>query len=186
MKLIMFGGIQRFIQIALICILSSCANSPRSVSITETEIQQRMTEHLAVPISFLKIFDMNLTNPVIKLDEGSERLNAQLDTQISDPLSGESLTGKINISGKLYFDATRNAVMLTESKVENLNIQGMGLDDKYSELFNLLAARLGGEFFNNVPLYTLKPDELKIGNKRYTPSDFRIVGRDLRITLQPQ
>ncbi|MDZ4097381.1 MAG: DUF1439 domain-containing protein [Methylophilaceae bacterium] len=178
--------VRLFLLVSLTTFITACASGPRSVSITESEIQQRMTEQLSVPITLLKIFDISLTNPVIRLDEGTERLNAQMDTVISNPLSGEPLTGKINISGKLQFDAARSAVVLVESKIDNLNIQGTGLDDKYSELFNLLVAKLGGELLNNVPLYTLKPDDLRVGNTRYTPSQFNIVGRELKITLQPQ
>jgi hypothetical protein len=166
--------VRLFLLVTLTAVITACASGPRSVSISEYEIQQRMTEQLSVPITLLKIFDISLTNPVIRLDEGTERL------------SGGPLTGKINISGKLQFDAARSAVVLTESKIENLNIQGMGLDDRYSELFNLLVAKLGGELLNNVPLYTLKPDDLRVGNRRYAPSQFNIVGRELKITLQPQ
>jgi len=76
--------------------------------------------------------------------------------------------------------------MLSESRVEKLDIQGMELDDKHNELLNLLAAKLGAELLSNVPLHTFKPDDLKIGNRRYLPTDFRIVGHDLKITLSPQ
>lgn len=176
---------QRLLPFALL-LLSACAGNPRTVSISESELQSRVTEELSVPIALLKIFDVSLSNPVIRLDEGTERLHAQLDTQINNPLSDEPLLGTINISGKLRFDASKSVVMLGESRIENLNIKGIGLDDKYSELFNVLAARLGAELLNDVPLYTFKPDDLKVGAQRYAPSDFRIVGRNLRITLQPQ
>lgn len=172
--------------IFLIGLLTACASGPRSVTISEAELQQRITEQLSVPISLLKIFDINLTNPVIRLDEGTERLNAQIDTKIINPLSGELLVGKINISGKLRFDSSRSAVMLTESRIENLDIEAMGIEDKYSNLFNVFAAKLGVELLNDVPLYILNPEDLKVGNTRYAPSGFDIVGRNLKITLQPQ
>lgn len=172
--------------VSLLAILTACASGPRSINISESELQQRMTEQLAIPITLLSVFDIALSNPVIRLDQGTERMHAQMDTRISNPFDGEPVTGKINLSGKLAFDASRNAIMLTESKVEKLNFHGMGLEDKYSELFNVLAAQLGGHLLNNIALYTLKPDDLKVGNKRYVPTQFDIVGRDLKVTLQPQ
>lgn len=172
--------------ILLTAILAACASGPRTVSISESELQQQFSEQLSLPISLLKIFDINLTNPVIKLDGGAERLNAQIDTQVINPLSGTPLIGKINISGKLYFDISRNAVMLTESRIETLDLTDKVHGNKYSELFSVLAAKIGSELLNNIPLYTLKPEDLKVGNTYYTPRDFKIVGRDLRITLQPQ
>ena len=167
-------------------VLAACASEPRTISITEGELQQHFSEQLSLPISLLKIFDINLSNPVIKLDEGTERLNAQLDTQVINPLSGVPLIGKINISGKLYFDASRNAVMLTESRIETLDITDKEHGNKYSELFNVLVTKIGSELLNNIPLYTLKPEDLKVGNTYYTPRDFKIVGQDLKITLDRQ
>src|SRR5690606_21766803 len=124
-------------------LIAACASSPRSVSISANELQHRITEELIIPITVLEIFDVHLTNPVIKLDAESERLNAQLDTRIGNPLSGEPLVGKIKISGTLRYDAASNAIMLADSRIENLDIRNSGLQENYSQLFNLLAAKLG-------------------------------------------
>lgn len=171
---------------SLLLLLSACASGPRTISISESELQSRITEELSVPTTLLRIFDVNLSNPVIRLDGDAQRLHARIDTRISNPLTHKSLQGMISISGKLGFDAASNTVMLSESRVEKLDIQGMELDDKHNELLNLLAAKLGAELLSNVPLHTFKPDDLKIGNRRYLPTDFRIVGHDLKITLSPQ
>jgi hypothetical protein len=167
-------------------LIAACSTAPRTFSISESELQSRITQELSVPITLLRIFDVSLSNPVIRLDQDSGRLHAQIDTKISNPLNAQSLDGAINLSGRLGFDAANNTVMLYESRIEKLDIRGMALDDKYAELFNLLAARLGSELLSNIPLYTFKPDELKLGNRQYVPGDFRIVGRELKITLQPQ
>lgn len=170
----------------LLLLLSACASSPRTISISESELQSRITEELSVPTTLLRIFDVNLSNPVIRLDGDAQRLHASIDTRISNPLTQKSVQGMIGISGKLGFDAASSTVMLSESRVEKLDIQGMELDDTHNELLNLLAAKLGAELLSNIPLHTFKPDDLKIGNRRYVPTDFRIVGRDLKITLLPQ
>jgi hypothetical protein len=170
----------------LLLLLSACAGSPRTISISESELQSRITEELSVPTALLRIFDVNLSNPVIHLDGEAQRLHARIDTRISNPLTQKSLQGMIGISGKLGFDAASSTVMLSESKVENLDIQGMELSDTHNELLNLLAAKLGAELLSNIPLHTFKPDDLKIGNRRYAPTDFRIEGHNLKITLLPQ
>jgi|GEM_PF-320477 len=171
---------------ALLLLLSACASGPRTISISESELQSRITEELSVPTTVLRIFDVHLSNPVIRLDGDAQRLHAQIDTRFSNPLTEKSVQGMIGISGKLGFDAASSTVMLSESKIEKLDIQGMALDDTSSELLNLLAAKLGAELLSNIPLHTFKPDDLKIGNRRYLPSDFKIIGHDLKITLLPQ
>ncbi|CAG0992542.1 hypothetical protein MTYP_02361 [Methylophilaceae bacterium] len=179
-----FPSSRKFLLIPLACLLAACAAGPRTVSISEAELQKRITEQLSVPITVLKIFDINLTNPVVRLDAGTERLHAQLDTSVSNPVSGEQLLGKLNISGKLRFDPALNAIMLSESKIENLNMQGV--DARYNEAFSLLASKMGEELLNHLPLYTLKPEELTRGSTRYAPSAFNIRGNDLQVTLVPQ
>jgi len=162
--------------------LSACASGPRTFSISESELQSRLARELSVPVKLLRIFDVSLSNPVIRLDDGSERLHAALDTRISSPLSTETLDGKLDISGKLRFDAQTSSIMLSESRIEGFNFNGMQLDGKYTGLLNTLAE----DWLQDIPLYRLKPDDLKIGFKRYAPGDFKIIGRDLRITLLPQ
>jgi len=169
----------------LAMVLIGCAAvGPRTVKVTEAELQSRITETLAVPITVLKIFDISLSNPVIKLDAGTERLNAQLDTDIRNPFSGEPLSGKLNISGKLRFDAASNSIMLVDARIDNLNLNGLG--GKYEGMLNMLTRKLGEEILNNIPLYTLTAEDLKVGSTEFVPRDFKVVGNDLQVTLVPK
>ena len=170
----------------LMLLLAACSTTSRKFSISEEELQKHITRELSLPLTVLRIFDVHLGNPVIRLDQASGRMLAKIDTKISSPLSSQTLDGTMHLSGRLGFDADSNTLMLHESRIENLDIRGLTADDRYNELFNLLAAKLGSELLSNIPLYTFSPDELKRGNRHYIPDDFRIVGRELRITLQPQ
>jgi len=178
-----------FVTIALISSLIGCSSMPRTVSISESELQSKLAEHIAIPITLLKIFNVSLSNPTIKLDSGTERIYAHIDTQVDNPLSRKPLLGKLDISGKLKFDATASAIMLTDSKLENFNMDGLSLDKKstqYAELAQLLSAKLGSELLNNLVLYKVKPEDLKIGSTRYLPQDFKIRTGTLEVTLMPQ
>ena len=162
--------------------LTACVSGPRTFSISESELQSRLARELSVPVRLLHIFDIRLSHLVIRLDGTSERLHAALDTRISSPLSTETLDGKLEISGKLRFDQKSNSIMLRESRIEGFNFNGMQLDEQYTGLFNTLAE----DWLQDIPLYQLKPDDLKIGYRQYVPGEFKIIGRDLRITLLPQ
>jgi hypothetical protein len=170
---------------ALIMTLIGCAAAvPHTIKVTEAELQSKIAQTLAVPITVLKIFDISLSNPVIRLDAGTERLNAQLDTDIRNPFSSEPLSGKLNISGKLRFDAASNSVMLANARIDNLNLNGLG--GKYSAVLSLLASKLGEEILNNIPLYTLTAEDLKVGSTEFVPKDFKVVGNELQVTLVPK
>lgn len=170
---------------SVVMVLIGCAAvAPRTVKVTEAELQSKIAQTLAVPITLLRIFDISLTNPVIKLDTDTERLNARLDTSIRNQFSGEPLSGKLNISGKLRFDAASNSVMLADARIDNLNLNGLG--GKYNDVLNLLVSKLGEEILNNIPLYTLAAEDLKVGTTEFIPKDFKVVGNELRVTLVPK
>lgn len=168
----------------MILLVSSCAMmGDRTVSISEAQLQQKLNERLAIPISLLKIFDVNLSNSTVKFDSVTGRMNTTLDTQLTSQLSDKILTGKLGISGKLRFDAATSSIVLDDTKVESLNLDG--LDSKYGEFFNLIAQKLGGEMLNGLPLYTVKPEDLKVGSTQYNPKDMQITNKGLQITLSP-
>ena len=154
-----------------------------TVSISEAQLQKKLNERLAIPITLLKIFDVSLSNSTVRFDGKSGRMMTSLDTSLSSPITNKVLTGKLDISGKLRFDAAINSVVLDDPKVENLNLDGLG--GKYADLFNVLAKKLGGDLLNGLTLYTVKPEDLKIGSTQYIPREMQITERGLQITLSP-
>ena len=168
----------------MILLVSGCAMmGERTVSVSEAQLQQKLNERLAIPISLLKIFDMNLSNSTVKFDSVTGRMTTTFDTQLTSKLSNKILAGKLGISGKLRFDEATSSIVLDDTKVESLNLDGLG--GKYSEFFSLIAQQLGGEMLNGLPLYTVKPEDLKISSTQYSPKDMQITDKGLQITLTP-
>jgi Protein of unknown function (DUF1439) len=170
---------------SLVLAFSGCAvMGDRTVNVTESQIQQKLNEKLAIPIQLLKIFDVQLSNSLVKFDQKTGRMTTTLDTLLDSKILNKSLTGKLGISGKLRFDAATQSVVLDEPKVENFNLDG--LDGKYADLFNSLAKTVGGEMLNGLALYTVKPEDLKVGNTQYSPKDMIVTDKGLQLTLTPK
>jgi len=164
--------------------LSGCViTGDRTVNISELQLQKKLNEHLAIPISLLKVFDVNLSNSIVKFDNKTGRMITSLDTSLTSVLSNKVLIGRLDISGKLRFDAATNSIVLDDPKVESLNLDGLG--NKYGEFFNVIAQKLGGDMLNGLPLYTIKPQDLTIGSTQYSPKDIQITDKGLQITLSP-
>jgi hypothetical protein len=165
-------------------LVNGCAMmGDRTVNISEVQLQKKLNERLAIPISLLKIFDVNLSNSTVKFDSKTGRMVSSLDTSLTSILSEKVLAGKLEISGKLRFDVATNSIVLDDPKVESLNLDGLG--SKYGEFFNLIAQKLGGEMLNGLPLYTVKPEDLTVGSTQYNPKDMQITDKGLQITLSP-
>lgn len=166
--------------------LSSCATmmGDRTVNVTGEQIAQKLNEKLALPISLLKVFDVNLSNSLVTFDKASGRMITTMDTKLSSQLFNQSVAGKLGISGKLRFDVATSTVVLDEPKVDNFDVAGAG--NKYNELFNSLAKTVGGEMLNGLTLYTVKPEDLKFGTTTYSPKDMVVTDNGLQLTLTPQ
>lgn len=156
----------------------------RTVNVTGEQIAQKLNEKLALPISLLKVFDVNLSNSVVTFDKATGRMTTTMDSKLSSDLFNQSLMGKLGISGKLRFDAATSSVVLDEPKIENFNIDGAG--NKYNDLLNAMAKTVGGQMLNGLTLYQVKPEDLKFGGTSYSPKDMVVTDSGLQLTLTPQ
>jgi PBP1b-binding outer membrane lipoprotein LpoB len=174
------------ISLFLISFLSGCATmmGDRTVNVTGDQIAQKLNEKLALPISLLKVFDVNLSNSLVTFDKASGRMTSTMDTKLSSQILDKTLAGKLGISGKLRFDAATSTVVLDEPKIENINFDGAG--GKFNEVFNALAKTVGGEMLTGLTLYTVKPEDLKFGGTNYSPKDMVVTDNGLQLTLTPQ
>ncbi len=169
--------------IALFLVGCATMGGDRTVNVTGDQIAQKLNEKLALPISLLKVFDVNLSNSVVTFDKTTRRMLTTMDSKLSSQILDKSLAGKLAISGKLRFDAATSTVVLDEPKVENFNIAGAG--GKYNDLLNAIAKTVGGEMLNGLTLYTVKPEDLKFGGTSYSPKDMVVTDNGLQLTLTP-
>ncbi len=173
----------RFLAAMAMVALCGCASiAERTVTISEAQMQQKLQARLIAPIRLLHVFDVHLSNPVIKVDGQTERMSAHLDATVSSPIT-RLLKGGASISGKLRFDPVSRAVLLTEPRLEAFNIDGLG--GRANELLSVLGAQLTGELLKDFPLYTLKPDDLTFAGIHFTPKIMRITPQGLQVTVSP-
>lgn len=174
----------RNLWMGLLLVLTACATlGDRTVSVSEADIQNMLNKKLDVPIQLLKIFDVSLSNSVVKFDKDTGRMHTTLDTSLQSKLFDESLVGKLGISGKLRFDAATQSIVLDEPQIEQFNIAGA--DSKQNEMMNALAKVIAGPLLNGLTLYKVKEEDLKFGGTSYTPKNMQVTGNGLQITLSP-
>ncbi len=178
--------VNKFLITLLAFTLTSCATmmGDRTVHVTGHQIAQKLNEKLALPISLLKVFAVNLSNSLVTFDKATGRMITTMDAKLSSQLLDKSLVGKLGISGKLRFDAAASTVVLDEPQIENINFDGA--DSKYNEIFNAMAKTVGGEMLNGLTLYTVKPEDLTFGGTTYAPKEMLVTDSGLQLTLTPQ
>lgn len=175
--------IRFFCSMLVLALLSSCAAlATRTVRVSATDIQNKIAENLKQPIMLLNMFEVSLSNPVVKLDELTGRLNTTLSASIVNPISGTPLKGQFSLSGVPRFDASSNRLVLSKTKIENINVEGANAP--LNKIIKTLVDNLDNESLNDILLYTVKADDLKVGATTYTPTEFKVVGNQLQITLK--
>lgn len=170
---------------ALAVLTSACSTlAERTISVSQQQLQDKLSAKLAAPITVLKLFEVNLSNPLVKLDAGTERITTHMDATIGNALLGKSLKGRAGVSGKLQFDPASQSILLIDPKVETLNIDG--LPARFNDLITALSATLGGELLKDLPLYTIKPEDLKVAGIQFVPKLLKIRPEGLAVTLAPK
>jgi hypothetical protein len=156
---------------------------PRTFTLSEAQLNRLMDERMNKTLTFLKLFDVNLSNPKIALDPATGRVTTSLDAAMKNPFSGNRLTGAAKISGKLNFDPKTNSVVLADTKAEEFKLDG--LPGQYANQIQAIGKMVAGEFMRDFTLYTLKPEDLKLDGTNYTPGKFEVLKNALAITLNP-
>jgi hypothetical protein len=171
--------------IVLASLLASCATlmGQRNVDIPIEKLQQALSEKFPFNNRYLELLDIRVTNPRVSLQPETNRITTSMDTAISPPFLKGSWTGKLAISGNLKFDASRNALVLGEPRVEQFAIDG--LDPLYANRIAKVGSLLAEELFKDSTLYTFKPEDLRYAGTYFTLSKITTRPNGLVVTLDP-
>ncbi len=154
-----------------------------TVLVTPEQMQQKISAKLDTPIALMKLFNVRLTHPIITTNAKTERLQASFDADVANTLTQQSFKGSASISGKLRFDSTKHAILLSDPIIESLNIAGLG---RANDLISSLVKQFSSELLNDLPLYTLKPEELKVAGLVFMPQNIAITAEGVKVLLRPE
>lgn len=174
-----------FVSAALTLLLASCASllGPRDVEIPLSTLQQAVDRKFPFNSRYLELLDIAVGNPRITLLPESNRILAGMDVTFAPPFVNRSWRGSFAVSGRLNFDAARNAIVLSEPHVERFAVDGRDMPhaDQLAKIGSLLAEQL----LEDVSLYTFHPDDLRYAGRHFTPSKITTTATGLVVTLLP-
>lgn len=173
------------ILLPLVLLLAACATllPPRDVEVPLARIQQSMERRFPFNNRYLELLDIRVTNPRVSLLPETNRVLTRMDTAIAPPFLQRSWTGNLAVSGELRIDPSRNAVVLGDPRVEQFNVDG--LDPLYANRVTRIGKLLAEEMLADYPLYTFRPEELRIGAASYYPTKITTRGDALVVSFEP-
>ncbi|WP_324897942.1 DUF1439 domain-containing protein [Noviherbaspirillum sp.] len=146
-------------------------------------LQEAVSQRFPFNNRLLELLEIRLTNPRVALQPGSNRILTSMDASVAPPFMKQSWNGNFSVSGQLRFDASRNALVLSEPRVETFNVNG--LDPLYANQIGRVGRILAEELLKDMPLYTFRPEELRFGGAAFNPSKITTRSDALVVTFEP-
>jgi predicted small secreted protein len=174
-----------FVVVVLSLLLSACATllGPRDIEIPLAKLQQSMDRKFPFNNRYLEILDVRVSNPQLTLQPETNRITTSMEASIGPTFVKKSWTGNLAVSGQLRFDPTRSAVVLAEPRVETFNVGG--LDPQYANQIARVGGLLVEQLLNDMPLYTFRPEELRIAGADVVPTKITTRQNSLVVTFEP-
>lgn len=157
---------------------------PREYAVSEAEIQSRLARRFPVERTVLGLFELQLANPVVRLDAARNRVFTDFDARLRVRGSGRTFTGRAGLSGLPRYDAGQRAFFLGSAAVDRLEIDGV--PPAIAERLHGLAASLAPDLLEKTPIYALRPDEGRILGTEMTATGVRVAGDRLVVDLAPR
>jgi len=166
-------------------LLASCASiiGPRRVELTQARLQAGLARRFPLHNRLLDLFEVKLTQPQVEVMAQSERIGLTLDVSVSPPFLRQSWSGTMTLSGRLVLDAPRNAVFLTDARVDRFEVNG--IDAGRSRELRHAADLLVSQLVRDMAVYTFHPEDLRYAGVQFVPTRLETVPGALVVTLEP-
>ena len=177
--------VRRLIALCLLFIAAGCASliGSHDREVPLAKLQQALQKRFPLNNRYLELFDVTVSNPKLSLQADTNRVITALDARVAPAFLKKSWEGKLVLSGALTIDVARNAVVLTEPRLENLSLD-TGSSANAGKLAKL-GALLAEDMLNNTVIYTFKPEDFSYGGVRFIPTKITTRANALVVSFEP-
>lgn len=166
-------------------VLAACASmvGPRQVEIPLYKLQAGLERRFPMNNRALELLDIQLSRPRLSLLAGSDRVALNLDASVAPPFIKQSWSGSLALSGRLFVDVGRGAVMMGEPHVDQFAVDGM--DETRQRQLGKVANILVDKVIRDVPVYSFRMEELRYAGVQFVPTRISTTPDALVVTLEP-
>lgn len=170
-------------------LLAGCAGLgvPRSITLSESELQAQLAKRFPLQRSLLEMLDLRLSDPVIRLDPASNRLATELTLSGSERRSGRSLQGRLALDYGLRYEPADGSIRLVQPRIESLQLGEVpGLSPRRVEMAQRLGIALVERLLDDLVLYRISAERLAtLRHAGYQPGTLQVRPDGLEITIEP-
>jgi hypothetical protein len=172
--------------IAIGGVLAGCStlSGPRQVEIPLAKLQAGLDRRFPMDNRLFDLLDLRLSHPRLTLLPEADRVAVNLEAYVAPPFMQQAFTGSLALSGRLYVDAAREAVFMTEPHVDNFTLSG--IDSAYQRQLAGAANKLMGQLVRDVAVYNFRMEDLRYAGIQFVPTRLVTTRTGLLVTLEPQ
>ncbi|PUA16524.1 DUF1439 domain-containing protein [Glaciimonas sp. PCH181] len=132
------------------------------------DLQARIEPHFPANLQYAQVFQVQLSHPRLTLNVADNRVVTVVDMKVvSNLLLAAPITGTLTLSSRLKYDPPSRSIRLDAPRVERVDVGGIGA--QYAQQLNAIGAVVAEQVLNNYPIYTFKPEDLRLGGKTFEP-----------------
>lgn len=165
--------------------LAACASlaGARDVEIPLAKLQAGLDRRFPINDKAIDIFNVQLTRPQLSMLGNSGRIGLSVDALVAPRFLRQSWSGSMSVSGKLYLDPSRNAVMMADPQLDRLLFNG--IDERAQRQLEKLANSFITKAMADVPLYHFRPEDLRYGGVQFVPTALVTTPRSVIVSVAP-
>ncbi|CAM3284071.1 conserved hypothetical protein; putative exported protein [Cupriavidus taiwanensis LMG 19424] len=151
-------------------------------SLTRQELQTELDKRFPATLRYAEVVSVQLSHPRLVLDEASNRLTTHVDARLTNALlPSPPVNGKLALNSGIRYDPARRAVLLDNPTVQQVDVTGMAL---YREQLNAIGAVVAQQLLKDYPIYTFKPEELRVGGREVEPGAITVGKDEVRVEVK--
>jgi hypothetical protein len=151
------------------------------VELDQAQVQRALDSGFPVEKTYLGIVTVEVIDPLVTLQEHSDRIQLSVSTDVGIQGITRRLHGRAELSGRIRYDAARGAFFAEDPRVEGLIIEG--LPDQYADKTRGAVAWLVKGVLERRPVYTLRPAHFRQSVAKLLLKDAHVKQGKLRLVL---
>jgi hypothetical protein len=150
-------------------------------TLSHHELQTQVEKKFPLKLRYSELFEVQLTDPDLRLDAGTNRATLAAQVQIRNPIvQPRQVQGQLAISSGLKFDAASNAIRLDQPTAERVALEG--LSRQGAQQLQTVGAVVAQELLRDYALYTFKPEELRRFGKTFEPGAITVMADGIKVS----
>jgi hypothetical protein len=173
---------QRFLLLFFVCLLPACGLSDGKFTLdfSAKQIQDAIAPKFPAENCRLPLACIKLQNPIVSLQENSDRITLTLETTVS--ILQQPVTGTSVVSAKPRYQASTGEIFLDDSQIQDLKFPSVS--PNVTSLLTQYGSILAKQSLERTPIYNFKNTQTE-KMARMSIADVKVVDGKLRVFIDP-